>query len=73
MALTTSEDADLRRLASFDRIGFLDVRGQTRLHELRARDRRTVVRDVDESVENLAPLRYGGRPLRGATCAVYPV
>jgi hypothetical protein len=72
MTLTTAEDADLRRLASFDRIGFLDLRGQTRLHELRTRDRRTEVRAVSESVEHLTTVTSARRPSRGAWCAIYP-
>jgi hypothetical protein len=73
MALTPAEDADLRRLASFDRLGFLDVRGSHRLASLRSRDRRTEIRVVDEPVEHLALVPHAGASNRGARCAVYPV
>jgi hypothetical protein len=72
MALTEAEDADLRRLASFDRIGFLDVRGQTRLHDLRLRDRRVEVRPVTESVEHLAVLDANVRRAHRLQCTIYP-
>lgn len=71
MGLTAMEDADLRRLASFDRIGFLDPSGQAQLQHLRARDRRGQIREVGESVEQLAPLRHlnAAEPVR---CSIYP-
>ena len=72
MALTAAEDADLRRLASFDRINFLDIRGQTRLHELRLRDRRADVRPVGESVEHLTILEARARRAEHLHCSVYP-
>lgn len=73
MALTPAEDADLRRLASFDRLGFLDVRGSHRLASLRSRDRRTEIRLVDESIDHLPLVARAGTPNRGARCGVYPV
>ena len=72
MALTTAEDADLRRLAAFDRLGFLDIRGSHRLAELRSRDRRTEVRDVIERVDHLTLVVRPGGSNRGARCAIYP-
>jgi hypothetical protein len=72
MALTPDEDADLRRLASFDRLGFLEMRGRTRLSELRGRDRREQVRPVEDSVEHLSTLQRGGVRARGARCTIYP-
>jgi hypothetical protein len=72
MALTPAEDADLRRLAAFDRLGFLDVRGTHRLAELRSRDRRTEIRVVDDRVDHLSLVAHASAPNRGARCAVYP-
>lgn len=71
MGLTPIEDADLRRLASFDRIGFLDPSGREQLHQLRERDRRTAVREVSEVIEHHAPLRHL-EPRRRAYCSIYP-
>jgi len=71
MGLTPMEDSDLRRLASFDRFGFLDDSGKTQLLRLRARDRRTEVRKVAEVVEQYAPLRHVGAQPR-AHCSIYP-
>jgi hypothetical protein len=72
MGLTPAEDADLRRLASFDRLGFLDVRGSHRLATLRGRDRRTEIRTVSDPVDHLSVVIRPGAPNRGARCAVYP-
>jgi len=72
MGLTPAEDADLRRLASFDQLGFLDVRGTHRLAALRSRDRRTEIRVVDDPVDHLPPVARAGASNRGARCAVYP-
>jgi hypothetical protein len=72
MGLTAVEDADLRRLASFDRLGFLDVRGSHRLATLRSRDRRTEIREVTEPIDHLSPVVRPGAPNRGPRCAVYP-
>jgi len=72
MALTPAEDADLRRLASFDRLGFLDVRGSHRLATLRSRDRRTDIRSVADPVEHLSVVARASAPSRGARCAIYP-
>jgi len=72
MALTPAEDADLRRLASFDRLGFLDVRGSHRLATLRSRDRRTEIRSVGDPVDHLSLIVRPGAPSRGPRCAVYP-
>ena len=71
MTLTATEDADLRRLASFDRIGFLDEAGALQLQRLRARDRRAQVREVAEVVEHFAPLRHLDTH-RPAYCSIYP-
>ena len=71
MGLTPLEDADLRRLASFDRIGFLEEHGQLQLRRLRERDRRTEVRQVAEAVESHAPLRHLVTT-RPAYCSIYP-
>lgn len=71
MGLTPMEDADLRRLASFDRIGFLDDSGRQQLQVLRARDRRGAVREVTEAVEQFAPLRHVG-PQPAVHCSIYP-
>ena len=73
MGLTPAEDADLRRLAAFDRFGFLDVRGSHRLASLRSRDRRTEIRAVTDPIDHLSMVVRPGVPHRGATCAVYPV
>ncbi|MDQ1746042.1 MAG: hypothetical protein QOD07_305 [Frankiaceae bacterium] len=73
MGLTPAEDADLRRLASFDRLGFLDVRGMHRLAGLRARDRRTEIRTVTDTVDHLPMVSRQGAANRGPRCAVYPV
>jgi hypothetical protein len=73
MGLTPAEDADLRRLASFDRLGFLDVRGSHRLASLRSRDRRTEIRLADEPIDHLSLVPRAGTPNRGARCGVYPV
>lgn len=73
MGLTPKEDADLRRLASFDRFGFLDVRGTHRLAALRSRDRRTEIRAVTDAVDHLSMVIRPGVPSRGARCAIYPV
>jgi len=72
MGLTPAEDADLRRLASFDRFGFLDVRGTHRLAALRGRDRRTEIRAVSDPVDHLSLVVRPGAPSRGARCAIYP-
>ncbi|MDQ1685079.1 MAG: hypothetical protein QOC82_1816 [Frankiaceae bacterium] len=72
MALTPAEDADLRRLTSFDKFGFLDVRGSHRLATLRSRDRRTEIRAVTDPVEHLSLVMRPSAPARGARCAVYP-
>ena len=72
MGLTPAEDADLRRLASFDRFGFLDVRGTHRLAALRSRDRRTEIRTVTDPVDHLSPVARPGVSNRGTRCAVYP-
>jgi hypothetical protein len=72
MSLTAAEDADLRRLTSFDRINFLDMRGQTRLQELRLRDRRATVRPVDEPIEHLTVLHVGARRQPRLRCSIYP-
>jgi len=73
MGLTPTEDADLRRLAAFDRFGFLDIRGSHRLAALRSRDRRTEIRSVSDPVDHLSMVVRPGVPSRGARCAVYPV
>jgi len=73
MGLTPAEDADLRRLASFHRLGFLDIRGTHRLAALRDRDRRTEIRQVDDPVDHLPMVSRPGAPSRGPRCAVYPV
>jgi hypothetical protein len=73
MGLTPAEDADLRRLASFDRYGFLDVRGSHRLAALRGRDRRTEIRTVSDPIDHLSLVVRPGVPSRGPRCAVYPV
>jgi hypothetical protein len=72
MGLTPAEDADLRRLAAFDRLGFLDVRGSHRLASLRGRDRRIEIRLVDEPVDHLSLVPRAGAPHRGPRCGVYP-
>ena len=43
--LTPAEDAEMRQLAWFAKAGDLSERSQARLSELRARDRRTAIRD----------------------------
>lgn len=43
--LTPAEDAEMRQLAWFAKAGHLSERSQTRLSELRSRDRRTAIRD----------------------------
>ncbi|MBV9097062.1 MAG: hypothetical protein JO079_03300 [Frankiaceae bacterium] len=73
MGLTPAEDADLRRLASFDRLGFLDIRGMHRLAALRDRDRRTHIRPVEDVVDHLTMVTRPGASSRGARCAIYPV
>jgi hypothetical protein len=73
MGLTPAEDADLRRLASFDRLGFLDIRGMHRLAALRDRDRRTEIRTVTDPVDHLSMVIRPGAANRGPRCAVYPV
>jgi hypothetical protein len=73
MSLTIAEDYDLRRLAMFDRVGFLDDGGVARLSELRARDRRREVRAVEDPVEHLPALRQLDPRPRTNTCTVYPV
>ena len=70
MGLTPTEDADLRRLASFDRIGFLDDAGTDQLQQLRERDRRDQVREVTETLEQYSPLRHLRQP--SARCSIYP-
>ena len=70
MSLTAAEDADLRRLAAFDALGFLDAHGQMRLRALRARDRRLVVRDVDSLVERFPLIRPPAAVEK--LCSVYP-
>jgi hypothetical protein len=72
MGLTPAEDADLRRLASFDRLGFLDVRGSHRLAALRSRDRRVEIRAVEERVDHLSVVPRRGLPARAVSCGVYP-
>jgi hypothetical protein len=71
MGLTPTEDGDLRRLAAFDRIGFLDDFGKAQLLRLRERDRRESVREVTDVVEHLPSVRQlATRP--AAYCSLYP-
>jgi hypothetical protein len=72
MALSKAEDADLRRLVAFDRIGFLDENGVRRLAELRARDRRETVRPPAERLEFLSPFRKLSDGRTGLLCSAYP-
>jgi hypothetical protein len=71
MALTAEEDADLRRLESFERTGFLTTDGLERLNELRERDRRSDVRPVEDN-ETAGTAPHLGRPPRLADCWAYP-
>lgn len=71
MALTPEEDADLRRLAVFDSIGFLTDEGRARMQELRARDRRAAIR-APQDVDPIADLPHLGALPRLASCSVYP-
>jgi hypothetical protein len=57
MGLTPAEDAELRRLNFLNRFGMVTGRFKLRFHELRARDRRTSIREPEEdsTVEVITP------------------
>ena len=48
MGLTPDEDAELRRLNFLNRFGMVTGRFKLRFQELRARDRRTSIREPEE-------------------------
>lgn len=57
LGLTPEEDAELRRLVYLDLVGQLDPLMRERVVELRRRDRRNVVRQVED---DLRVIRGGG-------------
>jgi hypothetical protein len=74
MTLTQTEDADLRRLAAFHDLGFLQHEATRRYVELRKRDRRVTVRPVTETlVRSVFFVSSGGGSVRlGRPCVIYP-